>query len=78
MDVLVDFAIEHSEQKISGVMKMRWLDFMDQLWRCWNAVAHKKVNRHQQAIEEGWAARLLWFLEHPLAISTANHFLLLV
>ena len=75
-DVLVEFSVEHPERKMSGLLKSLWMDFTWQLWKCRNDIAHNRGNMTQGAIEEGWAAQLLWYLEHPLAIRPADNFLL--
>lgn len=75
-DALTDFAVENPERKISGLLKMLWVDFTDKLWQCQNDIAHKKNNLTQQRLEEGWAARLKWFLGHPLTLASSDRFLL--
>ena len=75
-DVLEDFSVEHPDRKISGLLKAIWSEFTDQVWQCRNELAHRKDNRNKQVVEEGWAARLIWFLEHPLAIAESDRFLL--
>lgn len=75
-DVLEDFSVEHPDRKISGLLKAIWSEFTDQVWQCRNELAHRKDNRNKQVVEDGWAARLIWFLEHPLAIAESDRFLL--
>ena len=75
-DVLEEFLIDNPERKISCLLRMMWLDFTEQLWKCRNAVAHKHKNLNEQAKEETWAARLLWFLVNPHVLAAADRFLL--
>ena len=75
-DALVDFSVDHPERKISGLLKSLWMDVTLQLWNCRNEIAHNRGNMTQRVVEEGWAARLTWYLEHKLAIRPADNFLL--
>ena len=75
-DVLEEFSIDNPDRKISCLLRMVWLDFTEQLWKCRNTVAHKHKNLNQQAEEETWAARLLWFLVNPHVLAASDRFLL--
>lgn len=33
-DVLQEFVVENQDRKISGLLKLLWVDFTDQLWQC--------------------------------------------
>ena len=75
-DLLDEFSVEHPDRVIAGFLKTLWNDFVDQIWRCRNELAHHKDNLTQQINEESWASRLLWFLAHKHEIAHTDHFLL--
>ena len=74
--MLEEFSMDNLERKVSAILKTIWVDFVDQLWRCRNDIAHLKLSLHKQQEEETWASRLQWFLCNADSIAHTDQFLL--
>lgn len=74
--LLQDFSVEHPDRVMAGFLKTIWLDYVDQIWRCRNDIAHESHNLNRKADEGTWASKLLWYLQNTHTIAPADQFLL--
>jgi hypothetical protein len=69
VDLLNEFSIPFPDRKMTGFLRLLWLDFVEPVWAARNEMAHQRLNLNALVETQSLCDRLYWYLENPHVLS---------